>query len=109
MSERIDIGAGANVLRCFADFVSARPGLPPVVCLRVTWSHTDHCWEVEGQLASDAGVAEVERWGIALDDAVITAEDGNGQYLGPYVKHTATGTVHGHLVSVWTTLGRSAR
>ncbi|WP_436788582.1 hypothetical protein [Yinghuangia sp. YIM S10712] len=97
----VDVAGGLNVMRCFADFVASRPGLPALVSVRVTWSHTDRCWEVQVQLVSGSAVAEVERWGIALDDAVVMSEEHESAYLGPHMHHEVTGTVHGHLVSVW--------
>ncbi|GAA4997496.1 hypothetical protein GCM10023205_83630 [Yinghuangia aomiensis] len=98
---RADVTRGVIVLRCLADFLAARRGLPDVIGVQITWSHADRVWGVLAQLAVDAGLSEVERWALALDDAVITSQEVDGAH-GPYMSHEATGTVHGHPVRVWT-------
>ncbi|UGQ15133.1 hypothetical protein LO772_17120 [Yinghuangia sp. ASG 101] len=103
MSERIDMRGGANVMRCFADFISARPGLPEAAAVQVVWSFIARAWEIRVQLEGDAA-GNVERWAVALDDPVITSETKERGCAGRYVRHQVDGTAHGHPVNVWTHL-----
>ncbi|MGR7001275.1 hypothetical protein ACU686_29785 [Yinghuangia aomiensis] len=98
---RADTARGVIVLRCLADFFAARSGLPALVGFHVTWSHAEQVWGVDAQLDTGAGLPEVERWALALDDAVVTSRDVDGPYKA-YTVHEATGTAHGHPVTVWT-------
>lgn len=97
----VDMARCAVVLRCFADFIAARPGLPDLVAVDVVWSHMAETWEVKGQLPHDCTPDDVVRWALVLDDPVTTADERQHAEDEPYLLHTATGTVHGHPVVVW--------
>ncbi|WP_436773181.1 hypothetical protein [Yinghuangia sp. YIM S09857] len=103
MSGRSSAGMArvAVALRCFADFVAARPGLPFLVALHVEWSHVTGRWAIKGQLHGDGAAADLERWALALDDPSVTSYESEGYYVGPHEHREVHGTVHGHQVSVW--------
>ncbi|WP_436772202.1 hypothetical protein [Yinghuangia sp. YIM S09857] len=96
----VNMARVAVVLRCFADFVAARPGLPVLVGLHVDWSHVTERWSIKGQLPG-ADTGELERWALALDDPSVTSYESEGYYVGPHKHREVHGTVHGHRVSVW--------
>jgi hypothetical protein len=96
----VDMARCAVMLRCFADFMAARPGLPQLASLSVTWSHVARLWEVRCQLDGES-VMGIARWALALEDPVESTRDGNDKYLGPYRQRAVSGTVHGHAVTVW--------
>ncbi|MGW9210644.1 hypothetical protein ACWGR4_27110 [Embleya sp. NPDC055664] len=97
-----------TVLRCVADFIGCRPTLPPVTSMDIGWSPVDKAWSVTIHLFGGI-VRDLERWASAMDDVVTTRFEGRSEYTGEYTRIEVAGTVHGHSVTVWTTLEERTR
>jgi hypothetical protein len=94
------MGRGVLVLRCLADFLGARPALPAVTTLDVSWSIADRAWSVRAHLFGGTA-RDLAAWAFAIDDAVTTTEP---MTSGAGMRMDVRGTVHGHPVHVWCVL-----
>ncbi|WP_406282752.1 hypothetical protein [Embleya sp. NBC_00896] len=103
-----DMTRGATVLRCVADFIGCRPALPPVTSVDVGWSQVDLVWSVKIHMYAGTS-QDMERWALAMDDVVTTRVEATSEYIGEHTRIEVAGTIHGHSVTVWTTLDGSTR
>lgn len=103
-----DMARGVTVLRCVADFIGCRPTLPPATSVDLVWSCADLVWSVKIHVYGGTG-QDLQRWASALDDAVTTRVEGSNTYIGEHTRIDVVGTIHGHAVTVWTTLDGNTR